>query len=141
MLTIGRLIAPSEPRAESGVEVVKHYAWTGVPHASLHRTLVALLSEWRVARIVIDATGIGEPVAAFLARALGPSRVEPVKLTADSKSRLGYGLLAAVNGGRLRLYGRGRGGAARVPAAAGAVPGELQAEPADALPRRRAGWA
>jgi hypothetical protein len=75
-----------------------------VAHASLHRTLVALLSEWRVTRVVVDATGLGEPVAAFLARSLGASRVEPRKLTAESKSRLGYALLAAVNGGRLRLY-------------------------------------
>ena len=104
VLTIGRVVAPEEPRGESGVEVVKHYAWTGVAHASLHRTLVALLSEWRVTRVVVDATGLGEPVAAFLARSLGASRVEPRKLTADSKSRLGYALLAAVNGGRLRLY-------------------------------------
>ncbi len=105
VLTIGRVIAATEARGESSVEVVKHYAWTGVAHASLHHTLVALLSEWRVARVVVDATGIGEPVAAFLARALGPTRVDSMKLTAESKSRLGYGLLAAVNGGRLRLYG------------------------------------
>jgi len=104
VLTIGRVVAPEEPRGESGVEVVRHYAWTGVAHASLHRTLVALVSEWRVTRVVVDATGLGEPVAAFLARSLGASRVEPRKLTADSKSRLGYALLAAVNGGRLRLY-------------------------------------
>jgi hypothetical protein len=104
VLTIGRVAAPEEPRGESGVEVVRHYAWTGVAHASLHRTLVALLSEWRVTRVVVDATGLGEPVAAFLARSLGASRVEPRKLTAESKSRLGYALLAAVNGGRLRLY-------------------------------------
>jgi Terminase RNaseH-like domain len=102
VLTIGR-VASGE--GESGVEVVRHYSWTGVAHASLHGALVALLSEWRARRVVVDSTGIGEPVAAFLARALGPSRVAAMKLTAESKSRLGYGLLAAVNGGRLRLYG------------------------------------
>jgi hypothetical protein len=102
VLTLGRVL-PQEA-GESGVEVVRHYAWTGVPHASLHASLVALLREWRVARVAVDATGIGEPVAAFLARSLSPSRVEAVKLTAESKSKLGYTLLAAVNGGRLRLY-------------------------------------
>jgi hypothetical protein len=107
VLTIGRVVPPEEARGESSVEVVKHYAWTGVPHASLHRTLVALMNEWRVARVAVDATGIGEPVAAFLARALGASRVESLKLTADSKSKLGYALLAAANGGRLRLYAGG----------------------------------
>jgi len=104
VLTIGRVLVPEDPKSESGVEVVRHYAWTGVPHAALHQSLVALLSEWRVARVVVDATGIGEPVAAFLAKALGASRVEALKLTSESKSRLGYALLAAVNGGRLRLY-------------------------------------
>jgi phage FluMu gp28-like protein len=103
VLTIGRVMAADN--GESTVEVVRHYAWTGVAHVSLHGTLVALLSEWHVGRVAVDATGIGEPVAAFLARALGPSRVTAMKLTAESKSRLGYGLLAAVNGGRLRLYG------------------------------------
>jgi hypothetical protein len=33
--------------------------------------------------------------------------VESLKLTADSKSKLGYALLAAANGGRLRLYAGG----------------------------------
>jgi Terminase RNaseH-like domain len=105
VLTIGRVVSPPESTGESAVEVVRHYAWTGVAHAALHQALVALLSEWRVRRTVVDATGIGEPVAALLAKALGPSRVESMKLTAESKSRLGYGLLSAVNGGRMRLYG------------------------------------
>jgi hypothetical protein len=103
VLTIGRVMQPAEPNTESAIEVVRHYAWIGVAHTALHRTLVALLGEWRVTRVVVDATGIGEPVAAFLARSLGASRVTSQKLTADSKSKLGYGLLAAVNGGRLRL--------------------------------------
>ena len=103
VLTIARVVMPEEPSGEATIEVVRHYAWTGAPHAALHRSLVALLSEWRVAKVVVDATGIGEPVAAFLAKALG-SRVEALKLTAESKSRLGYGLLMAANAGRLRLY-------------------------------------
>jgi hypothetical protein len=94
---------PEEPSGEAAVEVVRHYAWTGAPHAALHQVLVALLSEWRVAKVIVDATGIGEPVAAFLAKSLG-SRVEALKLTAESKSRLGYGLVMAANAGRLRLY-------------------------------------
>ncbi len=105
VLTIGRVVEAGGPWEESGVEVVRHYEWTGVAHASLHQSLVALLGEWRVRRVTVDATGIGEPVAAFMSRALGPSRVESLKLSAESKSKLGYELLAAVNGGRLRLYG------------------------------------
>ena len=30
--------------------------------------------------------------------------MRPFRFTAESKSRLGYNLLAAVNGGRLRMY-------------------------------------
>jgi phage FluMu gp28-like protein len=87
------------------LEVVRHYAWTGVRHVDLYGALVSLLrSTWRVRRLVVDATGIGEPVAAFLAQALGPSRVEAVKLNTRTKSQLGYALIEAVNGGRLRLY-------------------------------------
>ena len=104
VLTIGRVVEPGEAWGESGVEVVRHYAWTGVAHASLHQSLVGLLGGWRVRRVTVDATGIGEPIAAFLSRALGTSRVEFLKLSSESKSRLGYELLAAVNGGRLRLY-------------------------------------
>jgi hypothetical protein len=46
----------------------------------------------------------------MLAHALGAGRVESVKFTAQSKSRIGFGLLAAINGGRLRMY-RGDGSA------------------------------
>jgi hypothetical protein len=43
-------------------------------------------------------------VASFLQQALGPRVVEPYLFTAPSKSRLGYGLLEAINAGRLTLY-------------------------------------
>ncbi|HLF77033.1 MAG TPA: hypothetical protein VJB57_06025 [Dehalococcoidia bacterium] len=105
VLTIGRVLMPSDMLATGcSVEVVRQYAWIGVSHTELHGALVSLLSEtWRVQRLAIDATGIGEPVAAFLSRALGSARVEAVKLSAPVKSSLGFELLAAVNGGRLRL--------------------------------------
>ena len=35
---------------------------------------------------------------------LGSQIVRPLRFSAESKSRLGYGLLAATNGGRLKLY-------------------------------------
>ena len=52
---------------------------------------------------MVDATGVGEPVAAFLREALG-HRVVPFKFTGRSKSELGFNLLAAVNSGRLKMY-------------------------------------
>jgi phage FluMu gp28-like protein len=95
----------SSPVQAPSVEVVRHYAWQGAPHATQYGALVSLLREtWRVQRLAVDATGIGEPLAAFLGNALGPSRVEAVKLSTDTKSSLGYELLTAVGAGRVRLY-------------------------------------
>ena len=53
--------------------------------------------------MVVDATGIGEPVASFLRKSLG-SKVIPFKFTQKSKSEAGFDLLAAINSGRLKLY-------------------------------------
>jgi hypothetical protein len=106
VLSIGRVITASadEPLIGNTVEVVRHYTWTGVAHTQLYGALTSLLREtWRIQRLAVDATGIGEPVAAFLARSLGAGRVQSVKLSAEAKSRLGFAFLTAVNGGRLRL--------------------------------------
>jgi hypothetical protein len=105
VLTVARLRPAADAEAGPAIEVVRHYEWTGTTHTSLYGALCSLLRDtWRVQRLAVDATGIGEPVASFLKRALGESRVDAVKLTAESKSRLGYGVLAAVNTGRCRLY-------------------------------------
>jgi len=107
VLTIARVILPpsdalvQEPR----LEVVEHCAWVGEPHDRLYERLVDLLREvWRVRRVAVDATGLGETLASWLGRALGRDTVAPVRFSAESKSRLGYNLLAAVNGGRLKVY-------------------------------------
>ena len=90
---------------EPAVRVVEHYWWVGQRHTDLYLRLVDLLRQvWRCRRVVVDATGVGEGMASFLARALGRSSVVPFKFTAPSKSRLGFDLLAAVNGGRLKMY-------------------------------------
>ena len=106
VLTVARVVpaGADDLLSSPAVEVVRHQAWTGAAHTALYASLVAMLREWQVARVVVDATGVGEPLAAFLGRALGRSRVVALKLTAESKSRLGYALQAAMNGGRLRLY-------------------------------------
>jgi hypothetical protein len=101
VLTVARVV---EGENAPDVEVVAHYAWTGAPHATLQRAVASLVRDWRLQRLVVDATGIGEPVAAMLAAALGGATVQALKLTAESKSSLGYALLTAVNAGRLRLY-------------------------------------
>jgi len=103
VLTIARVLFPPPPQ-EPRLEVVEHYAFMGEPHDELLRQLLGLLSLWGVRRVAVDATGLGEPLARLLASGLGDDVVIPYRFTAESKSRLGYELLAAVNGGRLRLY-------------------------------------
>ncbi len=84
--------------------VVEHYWWTGRKHAELYSQLVDILKNvWHCRKVVVDATGVGEPVAAFLKKAVG-SKIVPFKFTAQSKSELGFNLLAAINSGRLKMY-------------------------------------
>ncbi len=106
MLTVGRVRDACDPLFPGvRVEVVEHLAWTGERHDILAPCLADLLREvWRVRRVAVDATGLGETIARSLAVALGSSRVAAVKFSAERKSALGYGLLAAVNTGRLKLY-------------------------------------
>ncbi len=52
---------------------------------------------------MVDATGIGQPVSSFLRQALG-SKILPFTFTTQSKSALGFNLLAAINSGRLKVY-------------------------------------
>ncbi len=86
------------------IRIVEHCAWTGTPHPQLYARLVDILkSVWGCKRVVVDATGVGQPVASFLRQALG-SRVIPFVFTAQSKSALGFDILAAVNAGRLKMY-------------------------------------
>ncbi len=105
-LALGRVREAGDPLFPGArVEVVELLTWTGERHDLLVPRLVDLLRDvWRVARVAVDATGLGEPIARALASALGSSRVEAVKFSAERKSALGYGLLAAVNAGRFKLF-------------------------------------
>ncbi|MGE3908753.1 MAG: hypothetical protein AB7K36_05355, partial [Chloroflexota bacterium] len=86
-------------------EVVRQYAWRGDRHRELYPRILALVSErWRCRSVVVDATGVGGGLAAFLGAALGPGVVTPFRYTAASKSQLAYDFLAAVNSGRFRVY-------------------------------------
>jgi phage FluMu gp28-like protein len=89
-----------EPR----VEIVEHHAWVGTPHDALLPQLVDLLRRWRVHRVAIDATGLGQTASRIIAAALGEPRVEAFTFSAQSKSELGFDLIAAVNGARLKMY-------------------------------------
>jgi hypothetical protein len=106
VLTIARLtrtlvLGVYEPR----LEIVEHCAWTGRKHRELVPQLIDLLKHvWQVRQVVVDATGVGGAVASFLVGALGEARCTPFTFSAPSKSALAYGLLAAVNAGRVRMY-------------------------------------
>lgn len=92
--------SPSQPV----LRVVEQYRWTGTPHSQLHAQMTDILKNvWNCRRIVVDATGIGQPVASFLRQELG-SRVVPFVITSKSKSDMGFELLSFVNSGRLKLY-------------------------------------
>jgi hypothetical protein len=97
--------AQAEPRsALPAYRVVDRRLWTGARHTDLHATLVDLARNvWRARRVVVDATGIGAGLASWLAAAL-PGLVVPWVFTAHAKSDLGWRLLAAIDGGRLKDY-------------------------------------
>ena len=106
VVTVGELEFPRSDDLfqEPQVRVVEQYAWVGVSPHQLYPRLVDVLKEvWRCRRVVVDATGLGAPLASFLAKALGLG-VEAFIFTAQSKSRLGFDLLAAINSGRLKMY-------------------------------------
>jgi len=106
VVTIGELdfSVTDEIQKQPRINIVEHYRWTGKKHSQLYPQLVDILSNvWRCRRIVVDATGIGQPVSSFLKKALG-SKVSPFTFTSQSKSQLGFNLLAAVNSGRLKMY-------------------------------------
>jgi hypothetical protein len=109
VVTIGELdfsgMQPDLGLPGPGIQIVEHCQWTGSPHTDLYPQLVDVLKNvWRVRRAVVDATGVGAGVASFLAGALGKSVALPFVFTQQSKSRLGFALLAAVNSGRTKMY-------------------------------------
>jgi len=91
--------------------IVQRQQWQGESHARLYALLAALIEQWQPARVVIDATGVGEGLASLLLNAY-QSRIIPFKFSQSSKSRLGWAFLSAVESGRIKDY-RGEAGAER----------------------------
>lgn len=107
VLTIG-IVTPREVApgiTEPAIALVRHYAWLGVKHRTIYAELVELLNHWGIARLAVDATGVGAGVASFLESALGEHVVEQVTFSHKTKSDVGFAMLAAVNARRLRMYG------------------------------------
>jgi hypothetical protein len=106
VFTIGELIPDSGNilSKTSRIEIVEQYAWTGRKHPELYSQFIDLIKNvWHCKSVVVDATGIGQPVASFLKNALG-SRINPFVFTAASKTEIGFNLLAAINSGAIKIY-------------------------------------
>ncbi len=106
VITIGELDFSqcNDVQKQPVVRIKEHFRWTGKKHAVLYNQLVDIIRNvWKCRRVVIDSTGVGQPVYSFLRQALG-SRIIPFNFTANSKSELGFKLLAAINSGRLKMY-------------------------------------
>jgi hypothetical protein len=112
VVTIGELeilpgkipLNPPLPKGENKIKIVEHYSWTGKKHPDLYPQLVDLLRNvWHCRTVVVDSTGIGETVASFLQNTLG-SRIVAFKFTAQSKTELGFNLLATINSGAIKMY-------------------------------------
>ncbi|ADJ26566.1 conserved hypothetical protein [Dehalogenimonas lykanthroporepellens BL-DC-9] len=94
-----------EPGGEPRLRVVNHFAWTGLPGGALIPRVLEVVRAWKLRRLAVDATGLGQPLAGMLRRSLG-SRIVSFVFTRKTKSELGYQLLASVGTGRLELYAR-----------------------------------
>ncbi|HEV3311682.1 MAG TPA: hypothetical protein VG815_14315, partial [Chloroflexota bacterium] len=106
VITIATVHFESQPEQSRlpSIKIVEHYRWRGLSHAEQYDRIEKLLTEiWNVARVSVDATGVGAGVTSFLLRAM-PSRLDPVVFTVKSKSDLGFALLAAAETGRLSMY-------------------------------------
>jgi hypothetical protein len=94
---VGFTETPDEPV----FRVIRRDQWTGLNHLAVFARLRALADLWRPMHIVIDASGVGEGLWAMLDRQY-PTRVIPVKFSAQKKSELGYRFLAMIETGRFR---------------------------------------
>jgi len=82
---------------------VNRSVWTGVPHHQLYGQLKALIDLWEPARVVIDATGVGEGLSSFLYKAY-PEKVIPFIFTSKSKSDLAWSFIAVIESGRYKEH-------------------------------------
>ncbi len=105
VVTIAEVQREAEASGFVTIHIVEHHEWVGIDYRTQYLQLRDLLRHtWNCARVVIDASGIGAGLAAWLAEALGDACVEQMQFTSARKSELGWELLAAVNTGRLKMY-------------------------------------
>jgi len=78
-------------------------AWNGASQVQLYAQIKALLAHWQPLNTVIDATGLGAGLAAFL-EALQMGRVLRFVFNAHSKSKLGWDFLSIIETGRYKEH-------------------------------------
>ena len=82
--------------------VVHLVSWSGTGQPALRDELVVLAQHWKPRKVVVDATGLGQGLAAALELVLR-GRVLRFTFSASSKHRVGWGFRAMVDAGRFLL--------------------------------------
>ena len=83
--------------------------WRGAGQPQLYAEVRALALQWEVRCLVVDATGLGAGLAAFLAKALPRCSVIEFKFSTATKSALGWQFMALCDAGRWQDYEVGAG--------------------------------
>lgn len=102
IVSIGR-VAYNELQLTT-VEICHQTWWTGMRYMDQYAAIVALVEQWNLHHLTIDATGLGEGMAALLIEKFGENRVTAFKFSRPSKSRMTFQFLSLVNSARLKMY-------------------------------------
>jgi hypothetical protein len=106
-------VDPGEGRKALPLYRVVHLrSWSGLGQPRLQEELFALAQRWKPRKVVVDATGLGQGLAAALSQELR-ERVVRFTFSASSKSKMGWGFSAMVQAGRFLLPREGNGPAGR----------------------------
>lgn len=111
---LARLVAPwgapvtitiGEVGPDPALSIVQHYRWAQEPPwVQAPRLLHLLGGLWGCRRIAVEGLGEGELLGRLLRRQLAPTVVEPLPPTGQGRLRLGLGLLAALDAGRVEMH-------------------------------------
>ena len=89
--------------------VMQRKLWVGTKHVTLYSQLLALFHHWQARYLVVDNTGVGAGLAAFLTKALPAGAVISFGFNVQTKSDLGWDFLSLVDARRWQDYEMGVG--------------------------------